>query len=102
MFDGVFCRGSINIFWFDLEALEDFLEGLTSSLNDGAWLWIAPWNRPTEAQERRGVPGDHRRLVDRWAEANDVEIVHPDEMRRRELGINYGIPSVEVWRRSSA
>lgn len=46
LFDGLFCKFSINAFWFweDDAKHGAFLEQLLSVAKPDAWLWIAPWN----------------------------------------------------------
>ena len=44
-FDGIFCKFSINAFWFPSpEALSKQITDLCSQLSDSGWGWIAPWN----------------------------------------------------------
>ncbi|MDB4470724.1 class I SAM-dependent methyltransferase [Deltaproteobacteria bacterium] len=45
-FDGLFCKYSINAFWFHDKPgkLEEHIGELVSLLNPGGWAWIAPWN----------------------------------------------------------
>ena len=44
-FDGIFCKFSINAFWFPTpEALGEQITDLCSQLSDTGWGWIAPWN----------------------------------------------------------
>lgn len=45
-FDGIFCRWSINAFWFssDDERHARFVRQLCASLAEAGWAWIAPWN----------------------------------------------------------
>lgn len=44
--DGVFCRWSINAFWFREDDAEHrrWIHLLCDALTSGAWGWIAPWN----------------------------------------------------------
>ena len=47
MYDGLFCKGSLNAFWFSLDhgdQLEAQVRRLNSLLKPGGWGWIAPWN----------------------------------------------------------
>lgn len=59
-FDGLFCKFSINAFWYweDERKQLDFLERMLSVVKADGWLWIAPWN---------GVPkaGLEKEIVDR-------------------------------------
>lgn len=45
-FDGLFCKFSINAFWFhdDLDKLKNHIDNVCSLLKPGGWAWIAPWN----------------------------------------------------------
>lgn len=45
-YDGVFCKFSINAFWFhdDLDAHAAHVNDLCSLLKPDGWAWIAPWN----------------------------------------------------------
>lgn len=63
-FDGLFCKFSINAFWYwesEQEQVE-FLDRLLSIAKPDAWLWIAPWN---------GVP---KAGVDRRTQARTLEV----------------------------
>lgn len=54
-YDGIFCRGSINAFWFGTEAdVRAHIQTLTSLLKETAWGWIAPWNGTREPPENSG------------------------------------------------
>ena len=44
-FDGLFCKFSINAFWFPSpETLNDQISDMCNQLSDTGWGWIAPWN----------------------------------------------------------
>lgn len=45
-FDGLFCKFSINAFWYHdaPDAHADFVARLFSLLKPDGWAWIAPWN----------------------------------------------------------
>ena len=45
-FDGVFCKLSINAFWFHDDALnhEGHIDEIVKLIKPGGWAWIAPWN----------------------------------------------------------
>lgn len=54
-YDGLFCKFSINAFWFDSAAAgHAYVELLDGMLRGGAWGWIAPWNGPPKS----GMPPD--------------------------------------------
>lgn len=43
--DGVFCKFSLNAFWFsELERLVDHTHQICNLMKDNAWGWIVPWN----------------------------------------------------------
>ena len=46
LYDGLFCKFSINAFWFinDNEAHRKFINCLFSILDKYNWVWVAPWN----------------------------------------------------------
>ncbi len=46
LFDGIFCRGSINAFWFakNLELLREHIKNIANLLRDDGWGFIVPWN----------------------------------------------------------
>lgn len=98
-FDGIFCRGSINVFWFSREPeLKDFLEGITDSLKPGGWLWIAPWNKPADSQPE-DVVAMIKTETTAWRERHGIESIVPADDEKRALGIGYVIPFVEIWRK---
>lgn len=44
-YDGLFCKFSINAFWFDSpEAMAGCIHDLNATLRPDGWGWIAPWN----------------------------------------------------------
>lgn len=45
-FNGIFCRGSINAFWFskNLDRLYEHIENIANLLFDDSWGFIVPWN----------------------------------------------------------
>lgn len=45
-FDGLFCKFSINAFWFfnDDEKHVRFINEIGKSIKPGGWAWIGPWN----------------------------------------------------------
>ena len=45
-FDGVFCKYSINAFWFyqDEQELVDHIQEIANLIKPDGWAWIAPWN----------------------------------------------------------
>jgi 2-polyprenyl-3-methyl-5-hydroxy-6-metoxy-1,4-benzoquinol methylase len=45
LFDGIFCKYSIDAFWFDDEKdHENHIKELVKLIKRGGWAWIAPWN----------------------------------------------------------
>lgn len=101
-FDGIFCRGSINCFWFvkpgDQSRLEMFLEGLLNALKPDGWLWIVPWSKP--AAPNRELEDQTRATVAAWARRSGITIEDIDSEQRAKYQINYEIPRVEVWRKN--
>lgn len=95
-FDGIFCRGSINCYWFDPEVrLPAFLESVTTLLEKGGWLWIAPWNNPpTDDPALRSAV---RTKIDSWADVHGIEVLFPDTDICKRYGIGYTVPQVEIW-----
>jgi len=97
-FDLIFCRGSINCFWYTTEErLNSFLNCLSSSLRPGGHLWIAPWNKPGAGREDYTETVD--RLVFAWAEANEITVQTPEKDIFPRYGIGYQIPTVSIWKR---
>ncbi|UCD34444.1 MAG: class I SAM-dependent methyltransferase [Nitrospiraceae bacterium] len=48
-FDGLFCKYSINAFWFhEAPALAHHVRELVRLIKPGGWSWIAPWNGASE------------------------------------------------------
>lgn len=45
-FDGIFCKFSINAFWYydDKAAHRNAIRALVALMRDDAWAWLAPWN----------------------------------------------------------
>lgn len=45
-FDGMFCRGSINAFWFaqNLDQLYSYSKTIAELLSEDGWAFITPWN----------------------------------------------------------
>jgi Methyltransferase domain len=64
-FDGVFCKFSINCFWFgdDVDALADFSHRLAACVRPEGWLWVAPWNGVPKTSVLDG--DEQRRILDR-------------------------------------
>jgi hypothetical protein len=99
VFDGIFCRGSLNCFWFPKEErLRGFLDDMMASLSTSAWMWIAPWSKPAPGREDYTETVD--RIVAEWAQRNGVTVEEPKEANRTRYGIGYVIPKVEIWRRT--
>lgn len=101
MFDGIFCRGSINCHWFASKGamLEQFLDQLHAALKPGGWLWIAPWNRPIEGSSA-DIQDEVKATIQRWASKNGIELWHPDREHIDRYGIDYSIPTIQVWRKA--
>ncbi|MDQ7018963.1 MAG: class I SAM-dependent methyltransferase [Robiginitomaculum sp.] len=98
VFDGIFCRGSLNCCWFSSEErLAAFLDDMAASLSPDGWIWIAPWNNPVPGKE------DFLEVVHRvskeWADKNAIRIEIPSPRKREKYGLIYSIPRIEIWRR---
>ena len=53
-FDGLFCRGAINAFWYrDPKSLGGFIDDICSVLKPSGWGWLAPFNHviPSDATQ---------------------------------------------------
>jgi len=96
-FDGIFCRGSINLFTFqqDVGRLYAFLEGFEASLAPGAWVWIAPWNKPRDPAD----PGAVDSIKAHWLRSNSIGLHVATPEQRKRYGIGYVVPQVEFWHR---
>lgn len=98
MFDGIFCRGSLNCCWFGSEEkLVEFLDDMAASLNPKGWMWIAPWTNPVPGKEDF-MEVAHRVCAD-WAARNGITIILPPRENWAKYGIGYSIPRVEIWHR---
>lgn len=101
-FDGIFCRGSINCFWFvkqtDQDRLDLFLDNLSGALNPDGWLWIVPWNKP--ATPDQALEDETHTTVAMWAQRSGVTIQCLDDEARMEYQLNYQIPRVEIWQKN--
>ncbi len=61
-FDGIFCKYSIDAFWFqDVQHLERHIKEIGKLIRPGGWAWIAPWNGSYEDEELS--PADIRRAL---------------------------------------
>lgn len=105
MFDGIFCRASINCYWFakpgDDTSLRHFLEQISNSLKPTGWMWIAPWNKPADNQ--KDLVDVTRRTVAEWAKRSQVliEVIRKEDETK--YGLVYsGLQFVETWTRNCA
>lgn len=98
-FDGIFCRGSINVYWFaaDPERLRPLLDGIAAALRPGGWMWIAPWNRPADPAAPAVARIDA--IVDDWIARNAFERWTAPPPIAWAYGIAYEVPRPEVWMR---
>jgi hypothetical protein len=97
-FDGIFCRGSLNCYWYSEEvSLQNFLDDIALSLNPKGWLWIAPWSKPASGQEKYVTTVE--RAIAEWSERFDIKIEEPDQKKQVRYGIGYQIPKVQIWSR---
>ncbi len=97
VFDGIFCRGSINLFWFQNspDAARAFLESLVAALKPDGWLWIVPWNKPVKEEGADAIWS----LMDEWRAANGVQLIKPVEGHLRKYSLRYNIPRTQIWTR---
>lgn len=69
-FDGLFCKFSINCFWYydDPEAQDALVDRVVGLMKPDAWSWIAPWNGvPKKAElEQDEVDRVLARQIDRF------------------------------------
>jgi hypothetical protein len=96
--DGLFCRGSINCYWFAAapQRLNAFLEGLMAGLLPTAWLWIAPWNNPPAALPQDKVEAV-KSIIKSWAQNHSITIEPATDQLKARYKIGYSIPQVEIW-----
>jgi hypothetical protein len=97
--DGIFCRGSINAYWFTkrLERLDAFLEGLGGLIRSARWTWIAPWNNPAGAADADLIEA---RLAT-WRENVGLRRWLPSSALQARYGMGYQIPQIEIWLRGT-
>lgn len=90
VYDGLFCKFSINAFWFHLDTsqLVAHVDRLCRLLKPDGWSWIAPWN---------GVP---KKAELQPSKIQQILQLQADQFRRhgfsgfdltRELSIRYGV-----------
>lgn len=101
-FDGIFCRGSINCFWFATpERLTDlrlFLDRMNASLTPEGWLWVLPFNNPAEkhltmVEAIRGTIGE-------WAKKSKIAVEVVGKAERQRFSLAYSLPYIEMWTRN--
>lgn len=99
-FDGIFCRGSINAYWFanTVDKLDDLLGSLAAALKDSGWMWIAPWNNPPATGLTEPDPIATR--IVSWRVAHGISTLDPSVERQKRYGIGYAIPRHEIWMRN--
>lgn len=98
-FDGIFCRGSINLFTFQLDVgrLYAFLEGFEASLAPGSWVWAAPWNKPRDESDLGAVGS----IKEHWLRSNGIALTIASPEQKKRYGIGYVVPQVEFWHRAA-
>lgn len=98
-FDGIFCRASINCYWFamagDETPLREFLAHIGKSLKPTGWMWILPWNKPVESQE--SLVGVTRAVIGEWAKLSKIRIEVVGKEEKSRYGLVYALPFVETW-----
>lgn len=98
MFDGIFCRGSLNYYATAKNGPQDALAFLTkvfSSLKPGGWIWIAPWAKFSEKQS--AVAPEIFALVHIFLKKHGVTVAVPSRGAIAHYGVNYVIPRIEIW-----
>ena len=95
-FDGIFCRGSINCYWFaqpdNNDLLQQFLDHITKSLKPNGWMWILPWNKPSDNQENLVDA-----TIEEWAKQFNIKIEVVSEAEKSKYGLYYTIPITKIW-----
>ena len=84
-FDGVFCKYSINTFWFhdDDQRSAEYVRQIGRLIKPGGWAWIAPWN---------GVP--------KKADLSPEQVVHALSVQAEAFG-ELGFLGVDLTERLS-
>ncbi|HJK88454.1 MAG: class I SAM-dependent methyltransferase [Candidatus Megaira endosymbiont of Mesostigma viride] len=104
VFDGIFCRSSINCYWFvqpdNNELLKQFLDRISKSLKSNGWMWILPWNKPYETQENLVEPT--RATIAEWIKQIQARIEVMGQEEKVLYQSFYTIPVTEVWVRNCA
>lgn len=98
-FDGIFCRSSINCYWFaqpdNNDPLQQFLDHITKSLKPTGWMWILPWNKPADNQEN--LVDATRAIIAKWAKDSKVRIEVFGKEDKSRYGTFYILPVTEIW-----
>lgn len=95
-YDLIFCRGSINCFWFATEErLSEFLQSISDAMSATARIWIAPWNKPASGQEEYAA--NVNEIVNKWVNAIGASISYPPASLQARYGIGFTIPLVQIW-----
>lgn len=101
MFDGIFCRGSLNYFTTIKDGPQDaiaFLARLFSSLKPDGWIWIAPWAK--FSQEQIDISSEVFTLVYSFLKKYGITVAAPSKGAIIHYGVNYVIPRIEIWIRN--
>lgn len=98
-FDGIFCRASINPYWFRDEALHRFLDGLAASAAPDGWIWIVPWNKPPQRADGDTIERVEA-IVRAWGDRNAIRIRPPSPAEIKRYGIGYDLPLLALWHRT--
>ncbi len=101
-FDGIFCRASINAFWFvdgsDQTRLRTFLDQLIAALAPSGWMWVLPWNNIADNQKPFVEPT--RKTISDWAKANRISIDVVGAAEKKRYQLSYSLPYIETWTRN--
>lgn len=102
VFDGIFCRASINAFWFvnsdDTQPLRTFLDQLVAALDPAGWMWVLPWNNPSEVQ--KPLAELMRKTVSDWAKANRISVDAVGAEEKKRFQLSYSLSYIETWTRN--
>jgi hypothetical protein len=102
-FDGVFCKFSINAFWFveDEPALRAHVSKVASLLADPGWAWIAPWNGPPRRVElTEGVISRVLTVQDEAFRSEGFDVIPLSEAQAKHYGVHGAIANRVVFVRS--
>jgi len=97
-FDGLFCRGSLNYFsgTNTPEVVATLLNNIFNSAKPDAWVWIAPWLRPSESMSDEMVH-EYREVAKDTLKKHNITVLTPGEATLNTWGCEYIVPFREIW-----